>query len=376
MVVKRKATLEESKRRVGGNGKRGEEETAFKEGAEISKIRNKARRMEAVREMKKRKKEEKSRRRRENRKKEENGEEVVKGVPRTIESMRIKDEMFVEDPLNDKELHREMENDEFSDYFSRKTNPRLLITTNNRASKHMYNFLKEVVSIIPNCDFYKRSGFTVKGIIKEVSERNKKNEEENKSNLNYTDILIFTEHPIKKIPWGLYICHLPIGPTSYFRIRSVKLAQDMKGSAFSTTHNPEIILNNFDTRIGYRIGRQLASLFPFDPHFVGRRVIAFHNQRDFIFFRHYRYIFRRKSVKSGSVGFKDKEGDCQDACDSQSNNQNTDNCAVNSVGLQEIGPRFTLKLMWLQEGTFDAKKGIYEYIWRPDMQVNRKVFFL
>ena len=31
------------------------------------------------------------------------------------------------------------------------------------------------------------------------------------------------------------------------------------------------------------------------------------------------------------------------------------------VALREIGPRFTLKLRWLQRGTFDTKTG--EYIW-------------
>ncbi|KAH8582825.1 IMP4-like U4 small nucleolar ribonucleoprotein [Cryptosporidium sp. chipmunk genotype I] len=317
---------------------------------DLKNIKNKIKRVELANQLKREKKLEKSKRRRENREKEKRGEEVVKGVPRTIENTREIDETFVHDPLNDKELHKEMDNDEFSDYFSRKRSPKLLITTNNRASKHMYNFLKEIVSIIPNCDFYKRNGFNIKDIIKEVNEKGTKN--------NYTDILIFTEHPIKKIPWGLYICHLPIGPTSYFRIRSVKLAQDMKGSAFSTTHNPEVILNNFDTRIGYRIGRQLASLFPFNPDFAGRRVIAFHNQRDFIFFRHYRYIFRKKRTISTQ-------------CAEEKQDQ-----AINSAGLQEIGPRFTLKLMWIQEGTFNTKKGIYEYLWRPDLQVNRKVFFL
>ncbi|KAK6588486.1 IMP4-like U3 small nucleolar ribonucleoprotein (snoRNP) [Cryptosporidium xiaoi] len=333
----------------------------------LNEIKNKIKRIEIAREMKKKKKQEKSKRR-ENRIKDENGE-VVKSIPRTIENMRVKDEMYVEDPLNDKELRKEMENDEFSDYFSRKRSPKLLITTNNRASRHMYNFLKEIVSIIPNCDFYKRNGFTVKDIIKEVNEKNNSSED---NNSGYTDILIFTEHPIKKIPWGLYICHLPVGPTSYFRIRSVKLAQNMKGSAFSTTHNPEIILNNFDTRIGYRIGRQLASLFPFDPDFIGRRVIAFHNQRDFIFFRHYRYIFRSKHKNSVSSG----DDICEGHYESNSNDSSQNDQVINSAGLQEIGPRFTLKLMWLQEGTFDTKKGIYEYIWRPDLQVDRKVFFL
>lgn len=32
-----------------------------------------------------------------------------------------------------------------------------------------------------------------------------------------------------------------------------------------------------------------AALFPHDPQFKGRRVVTFHNQRDFVFFRHHRW---------------------------------------------------------------------------------------
>lgn len=50
-------------------------------------------------------------------------------------------------------------------------------------------------------------------------------------------------------------------------------------------HKPELLLNNFNTRLGRRVGRMLGSLFHQDPQFRGRRVVTFHNQRDFIFFR-------------------------------------------------------------------------------------------
>lgn len=36
------------------------------------------------------------------------------------------------------------------------------------------------------------------------------------------------------------------------------------------------------------ICRMFASIFPQDPEFRGRRAVTFHNQRDFIFFRHHR----------------------------------------------------------------------------------------
>lgn len=47
-----------------------------------------------------------------------------------------------------------------------------------------------------------------------------------------------------------------------------------------------------------------ASLFHQEPQFRGRRVATFHNQRDFIFFRHHRYIFDEKDVKPQKKGEK------------------------------------------------------------------------
>jgi len=68
--------------------------------------------------------------------------------------------------------------------------------------------------------------------------------------------------------------------------------QNRGKSCAKLTIRPEIILNNFNTRIGIRVGRLLAALFPHDPQYKGRHVITFHNQRDFIFFRHHMYLFK------------------------------------------------------------------------------------
>lgn len=137
--------------------------------------------------------------------------------------------------------------------------------------------------------------------------------------------------------------HLPKGPTATFRITNVVLNKQIFHHANPTGHMPELILNNFDTRIGHRIGRMLAALFPQQPDFVGRRVITLHNQRDFIFFRHHRYMFNEDGTKAN---------------------------------LQEIGPRFTLRLLSLQHGTFDTSSGEYEWIYRPDMYTSRRKFYL
>ena len=45
--------------------------------------------------------------------------------------------------------------------------------------------------------------------------------------------------------------------------------------------------------------------------------------------------------------------------------------------LQELGPRFTLRLRWLQDGTFDTKFGRYEWLHRrKQMDVSRRKFHL
>lgn len=49
----------------------------------------------------------------------------------------------------------------------------------------------------------------------------------------------------------------------------------------------------------------------------------------------------------------------------------------NLTTLQELGPRFTLKMRWLQEGTFDTQFGEYEWIHkRKEMDSTRRTFHL
>jgi len=73
--------------------------------------------------------------------------------------------------------------------------------------------------------------------------------------------------------------------------------------------------------------------------------VTFHNQRDYIFVRHHRYIFP-----------EDKKGE--------------------KARLQEIGPRFTLKLKSVQSGAFDASRGEYEWVHKKENDTSKKRFFL
>ena len=135
----------------------------------------------------------------------------------------------------------------------------------------------------------------------------------------------------------LHVC-LPKGPTACYRLTGVKTRDQIYHSTRSTRHRPELILSNFQTRLGVTLGRMFASLFDQRAEFRGRQVATFRNQRDFVFFRRHRYIFTEKG--------KD-------------------------VALQESGPRFTLKLLWLHDGLFDPKHAKYRWRWHEDMGLQK-----
>ena len=109
------------------------------------------------------------------------------------------------------------------------------------------------------------------------------------ANKEFTHLVILTEK--QKECNGLLITHLPCGPTAFLKVRipphlaqynlwpnfllhvfyhltllsqlsSFKAGEKIPGHGRPTNHIPEIILNNFVTRLGRRTGRFLGSLFP------------------------------------------------------------------------------------------------------------------
>ncbi|CAI2185013.1 9698_t:CDS:2 [Funneliformis geosporum] len=253
-------------------------------------------------------------------------ERLAKNVPKTLENTREFDETIVEP--EDTEILEDENSDEFSLYFKEGVSPKLLITTSKRPSKSVYEFASELIDVFPNSKFVKRENkFSFKQIIEFCTNR------------GYTDLMVVNED--KKVPNAITLIHLPNGPTAYFKLTSIKLNHSIQGHGRSSCYKPELILNNFNTRLGHTIGRWLQALFPHVPEFQGRQVATFHNQRDFIFFRRHRYVFKSKD----------------------------------KAELQELGPRFTLKLKWLQNGTFD-KNGEYEWMFKPELETSRRRFFL
>ena len=251
-------------------------------------------------------------------------ERLKNNVPITIESTRHVNETNLPD---DDILALEENEDEFAEYFNDTSKePKILITTSRKPSGKIYGFANEFCDIFPNAHFVKLKNFDVKKIISFCNNR------------EYTDVVVINEN--NKRPDYLTMIHLPTGPTAFFRLTNAKVSSELHNHGRSTAHTPELILNHFESKLGRQIGRFFAAMFPKLPEFEGRQVATFHNQRDFIFFRRHRYMFDHGQAY-----------------------------------LQEIGPRFTLKLRWLKKGVFDAS-GEMQFEWHPRMQVDRRQFFL
>eukprot|EP01111_Echinosteliopsis_oligospora_P007320 TRINITY_DN2215_c0_g1_i2.p1 TRINITY_DN2215_c0_g1~~TRINITY_DN2215_c0_g1_i2.p1 ORF type:complete len:247 (+),score=63.24 TRINITY_DN2215_c0_g1_i2:332-1072(+) len=234
----------------------------------------------------------------------------------------------------DAEILEDEAQDEFAKYFNGKA-PKVAITTGSIPSRDTKEFVYHMMDLIPGITYYRRRKFYLKKIIKFLIAK------------DFTDLIVINEY--QRHVTSMMIIHLPDGPTATFRISGVRYPQHIEERGTMTDHSPELILNNFTTRMGHGVGRMLASLFPQLPEFEGRRIITFHNQRDYIFLRQHRYIFDA-DPENKEVGLKPR--------------------------IQEIGPRMTLKLLRLQQGTFDTTEGEFEWFGTNRMYVSKRKFYM
>ena len=267
-------------------------------------------------------------RRRRKREDEQLGEDAPpRKMPRTIEDAREYDEETGQ-PLTKEEALAIT--DEFTDTLAGEKKPGVVFTTGLKATDASFDFIKQMLPVIPKSIYFERKNEAIKEFAKKAADK------------GYSDLIVVKEDK-KKLTTFTHV-HLPEGPTAIYKISSFVPTEKIRGHGRCTGHTPEVILNNFTTALGFRVGRMLASIFPHTPNFVGRQVATFHNQRDFIFFRFHRYVF---------------------------------NAAKDKARLQELGPRFTLKLRGLQKGLFqDPQNAEHEFKWKTKTDVNRRRFFL
>ncbi|PAA76255.1 hypothetical protein BOX15_Mlig025560g1, partial [Macrostomum lignano] len=315
----------------------------------LSSIRNKQRRQAAyqqVRQAERKAKEAAVKLRRRNGA--DNGAAGPAKEPHTLESLRLPDATMT-GPAGDAEVDAEEAADEFADILDaagaggegQARLPRLLVTHADEVGRRTAAFCRCLARTVPNAVFCRRRRLPLGRVLAAAKAK------------EFTAVMIIGEHDKK--PCTALLTHLPAGPTFAFRLSSVRLPRELPRPPEDDkpeTVAPQVLCNRFHTRLGRRVARGLAAIFP-GASGVRRhaRVVTFHNQRDYVFFRHHRYILRQPG-SGAKPGAKPR-------------------CA-----LQEVGPRFTLKLRSLQTGPLGAGGG-YEWLHkRHEMDQSRRRFFL
>lgn len=208
--------------------------------------------------------------------------------------------------------------------------PRVCVTTSRGPSSRLQQFVKEVKLLIPNATRINRGNNTVHDLMDSCRQE------------EFTDVIVVQE--TRGEPDGLIVCHLPLGPTAYFTLSNAALRHDLTDppAAPMSEAYPHLILNNFSSDLGKRVGNILKCLFPV-PRADSKRVITFSNQDDFISFRHHMY-----SKPAGS------------------------STRASNVELHEVGPRFEMRLYRVRLGTLEQKEADNEYVLRPYQNTARK----
>lgn len=233
--------------------------------------------------------------------------------------------------------------------------PKILLTTSLNSTLH--NEAHLLCTLFPNSTYIPRSAhrFGHKFSLREISKF--------ASNRDYTTVILLKED--YKKPTGLTIVHLPSGPTCHFSIANWVEGKKLPGHGNPTNHYPELILNNFRTPLGLLTARLFLTLFPPAPELQGRQVVTLHNQRDYIFLRRHRYVFREKRETEKSVIGPDGKPVV----------------GVEGIraGLQELGPRFTMKLRRVDKGVGRAGSegdDAVQWEWKAHMEKQRTRFNL
>ncbi|KAL7560180.1 hypothetical protein ACA910_016608 [Epithemia clementina (nom. ined.)] len=195
--------------------------------------------------------------------------------------------------------------------------PRVCVTTSRDPSSRLKQFVKEIKVLIPNATRINRGNNRVDELVESCRQS------------EFSDIVVVQE--TRGEPDGLVICHLPLGPTAFFSLSRAVLRHDLDPPAAPMSEAyPHLVLHNFQTELGKRVGNILKCLFPV-PRADTKRVVTFSNDHDYISFRHHMYS----------------------------------KPSHDSVVLHEVGPRFEMRLYQIRLGTLDQKEADNEYVLRP-----------
>lgn len=224
--------------------------------------------------------------------------------------------------------------DEYA-HLSGVVDPRILVSTSRNPSTRLSAFSKEVRLLLPTAIRLNRGNYVLPNLVASAQSN------------GLTDVVLLHEH--RGTPTALTISHMPHGPTASFSLHNVVLRHDIPNAAAGTVSEsyPHLIFDGFSTKLGERVCQILKHLFPPRESItsstkLGSRVVTFKNVEDSIEVRH--HVF----VRTGRA----------------------------SVELAEVGPRMTMRLFEIRQGTLENKDGDVEWHLNQYTRTSRKKDYL
>jgi ribosome production factor 1 len=213
--------------------------------------------------------------------------------------------------------------------------PRVMITTSVRPEgKQIYDFIGDLLFLFPSSVYRERGKRDLEQVCAFAVSQ------------GFTDVLVIAQGKGMTLRYLVHI-RLPDGPLYMYRLSSIVCSESIAQRGAPTLHHSEVVTSNFRTELGRHIERSLSALFPNQDPQSGRQVVLIRNQRDYIFFRFHRYVFteRHDTIATDRV----------------------------QVRTQELGPRFTLKLLHVRQLFGDPEP---QWIWKRSREVNtgKRVF--
>lgn len=232
----------------------------------------------------------------------------------------------------DRTTAEELELDDEYSHLSGVVDPRVLVTTSRDPSSRLGSFAKEIRLLLPTAIRLNRGNLVLPNLVNSAKSS------------GLTDIILLHEH--RGTPTALTISHLPHGPTASFSLHNVLLRHDIPNASRGTVSEsyPHLIFDGFTTPLGQRVVKILQHLFPPKEAStkLGSRVVTFKNIEDSIEVRH--HVF----VKTG----------------------------YQSVELAEVGPRMTMRLFEIRQGTAENKNGDTEWHMNQYTRTSKKRDYL
>ena len=254
--------------------------------------------------------------------------------PKIANTKQLRKDYQFDESRADRTTEEEVGLDDEYSFLSGVVDPRVLITTSRDPSRRLASFAKEIKLLLPTSIRLNRGNLVLPNLVQSAKSS------------GLTDVILL--HERRGDPTALTISHFPHGPTASFSLHNVVLRHDIPNASRGTVSEsyPHLIFEGFTTPLGRRVVKILQHLFP--PRDgtgggkLGSRIVTFKNIEDFIEVRH--HVF----VKTG----------------------------YQSVELAEVGPRMSMRLFEIRQGTAENKDGDVEWNLHQYTRTSKKKDYL